>query len=289
MNTPKIYKSNALVQASYRMSMMEQRIMLACTSQVRRDQSITDEVMYSVYAKDLAEVTGSTSKSAYEQLSKAALKLKRREVWLTERPNGDGAYSETLVTGWVQTIRYKKNEGRVDIRFNKDILPYLTQITEQFTYYSLKDVAGMTNIYAVRLFELLAQWRNVGVREINVAWLRDILQLEGRYASVKDLKKWVIEPSVSQINKHSPMQVTWEQKKTGRRITHFIFNFTFEEKTKINHKPIKQEKGIKEISSNDKKSMFGLPSHIIEKYAQPGDSWQDAAIRALDSSKNTRD
>lgn len=285
MNTSKIYKSNALVQASYRMSMMEQRIMLACTSQVRRDQPITDEIMYSVYAKDLAEVTGSTSKSAYEQLSKAALKLKRREVWLTERPNGNGSYSETLVTGWVQTIRYKKNEGRVDIRFNKDILPYLTQITEQFTYYSLKDVSGMTSIYAVRLFELLAQWRNIGTREVSVVWLRDILQLEGRYSSVKDLKKWVIESSVNQINQHSPMQVTWEQKKTGRKITHFVFYFTFEEEPKDNSKGTKQKQEMINARENDKQTMFGLPAHIIEKYAQPGDSWQDAAIRALESSK----
>ncbi|WP_404327001.1 replication initiation protein (plasmid) [Cobetia sp. UIB-001] len=289
MNAPKIYKSNALVQASYRMSMMEQRIMLACTSQVRRDQPITDEVMYSVYAKDLAEVTGSTSKSAYEQLSKAALKLKRREVWLTERPNGDGVHPETLVTGWVQTIRYKKNEGRVDIRFNKDILPYLTQITEQFTYYSLKDVAGMTSIYAVRLFELLAQWRNVGIREINVAWLRDILQMEGKYASIKDFKKWVIDPSVDQINKHSPMQVTWEQKKTGRRITHFIFRFNFEEKTKDENKVKKRGLQTTKPHREDNTTMFGIPNNVIEKYAQPGDSWQDAAIRALDSIKKNKD
>lgn len=42
---PQVYKSNALIEASYRLSVAEQRIMLACISQVRRDEPITDEVL----------------------------------------------------------------------------------------------------------------------------------------------------------------------------------------------------------------------------------------------------
>lgn len=45
-----VYKSNSLVEASYRLSVAEQRILLACISQVRRGETITDEIMYSVSA-----------------------------------------------------------------------------------------------------------------------------------------------------------------------------------------------------------------------------------------------
>ncbi|WP_455233718.1 replication initiation protein, partial [Geopseudomonas aromaticivorans] len=50
-----VYKSNALVEAAYRLSVQEQRILLACISQVRRDETVTDEVLYSVGAADLAK------------------------------------------------------------------------------------------------------------------------------------------------------------------------------------------------------------------------------------------
>jgi len=85
-----VCKSNALVDASYRLSVAEQRIMLACIAQIRRDQQITDEVLYSVSATDIAELTGSTTNADYSELKKAALRLKRREVRIAYEPNGGG-------------------------------------------------------------------------------------------------------------------------------------------------------------------------------------------------------
>jgi len=41
-----------------------------------------------------------------------------------------------------------------------------------------------------------------------------------------ELRRCVIEPAVAQINEHSPLAVTWEQRKTGRKITHLAFTFS---------------------------------------------------------------
>ncbi|GHB15756.1 replication initiation protein [Modicisalibacter luteus] len=283
MSHPQIYKSNALVEASYRLTPAEQRILLACISQVRRDHPITDEVMYSVAATDIAQMTGSTSKAAYDELAKAALRLKRREVWLTERPNGNGAHGETLVTGWVQSIRYRKHEGRVELRFTKDMLPYLTQLTEQFTRYALADVAKMTSAHAIRLYEFLVQWRGTGKREVEIDWLRDTLQLEDKYPVLKDFKRRVIEPAVDQINEHSPLWVKWDQRKTGRRVSHLVF--TFGEKASRKPKAVtgKQRKPKDPPPGDSGHAMFGISAEVIQRYAQPGDGWSDAALRALEA------
>ncbi|MDZ7786003.1 MAG: replication initiation protein, partial [Candidatus Saccharibacteria bacterium] len=99
-----IYKSNALVEASYRLSPAEQRIMLSCITQVRRDQPITDDILYSVSASDYAALSGTESHSVYKELADAALRLKRREVWIKQEPNGRGKRTSTLITGWVQSI-----------------------------------------------------------------------------------------------------------------------------------------------------------------------------------------
>lgn len=280
MSRPQIYKSNALVEASYRLTPAEQRILLACISQVRRDHPITDEVMYSVAATDIAQMTGSTSKAAYDELAKASLRLKRREVWLTERPNGDGAHEETLVTGWVQSIRYRKHEGRVELRFTKDMLPYLTQLTEQFTRYALADVAKMTSAHAIRLYELLVQWRDTGKREVEIDWLRGTLQLEDKYPVLKDFKRRVLEPAVEQINEHSPLWVKWDQHKTGRRVSHLVF--TFGEKAQ------QQGTGKRKTKGKDSEggAQFGIPGHVIDQRAQPGESREDAALRILEESRS---
>jgi len=220
-----IYKSNALVEAAYRLTVQEQRILLACISQVRHDEVVTDEVLYSVRAADLARLSGTAVEAAYSELKAAALRLKRREVRVTQEPNGEGKKPKVMITGWVQTIFYIEGEGRVELRFTKDMLPYLTELTRQFTKYSLADVAKMDSSHAIRLYELLMQWDTKGQREISIEDLRKWLQLEGCYPLMAEFRRWVIEPAVTQINEHSPISVYWTQRKTGRKITHLHFTF----------------------------------------------------------------
>lgn len=287
-----VYKSNALVEASYRLTPAEQRIMLSCIAQVRRDQPITDEVLYSVSATEYAALADTESHSVYKELADAALRLKRREVWIAERPNGNGSREETLITGWVQSIRYRKAEGRVELRFSKDMLPYLTQLTEQFTRYALGDIARLNSGYAIRLYELLCQWRDAGERVVSVEWLRDTFLLEGKYPAIKDFKKRVIEPAVEQINEHTSLWVKWDQRKTGRRVSHLVFTFGEKangkkaKKAAANQKHRKADASSSNSPASKGRAMFGIPPDVIAQHMQPGDSWQDAAIKALEARRS---
>ena len=76
-------------------------------------------------------------------LKEVSLRLKRREVRIEKEANGNSKRKEVLICGWVQSIMYIENEGRVCLRFNKDMLPYLTELSVQFTKYRLKAVAKM--------------------------------------------------------------------------------------------------------------------------------------------------
>lgn len=281
MKQLQVYKSNALVEAQYRLSVAEQRIMYACISQVRRDQPITDDVLYSISASELAEMSGTSTKQAYRELEKAALRLKRRDVRLIQEPNGNGQKQKVMITGWVQTIIYIKEEGRVELRLTKDILPYLTNLTEQFTNFALKDVARMTSNHGQRLYELLCQWRSVGQREVSIEWLRDAFLLEGKYGALKDFKRRVLEPAVMQINEHSPLWCKWEQRKTGRRVSHLVFTFG-EKKTEKDDTPRKKKRTNAQAKGG---ARFGIPQAVIEEKAKPGESYEDAALRLLTESR----
>ena len=264
---PMVYKSNALVEAAYRLSVQEQRIVLACISQVKRNEPVTDEVMYSVTAEEIATMAGVPIESSYNQLKEAALRLKRREVRLTQEPNGKGKRPSVMITGWVQTIIYREGEGRVELRFTKDMLPYLTELTKQFTKYALADVAKMDSTHAIRLYELLMQWDSIGQREIEIDQLREWFQLEGRYPSIKDFKLRVLDPAVTQINEHSPLQVEWAQRKTGRKVTHLSFSFGPKKRAKpVRKAPAKRKAG--KISDAE-----------VAKQARPGETWEAARAR----------
>lgn len=262
-----VYKSNHIIEASYRLSVAEQRVILSAISQVRRDRPVTDEVLYSVTALELAELCGTDPKTAYRDLQNAAERLQTRRVSLILEPDGV-TYRSTRrrVTVWVQTVDYIDKEGRIELRFGKDVLPYLTGLHEQFTRYALSDVAKMTSAHAIRLYELLIQWKH-GEREIAIEDFRRWLQLEDRYPLMADLRRWVIEPGVEQINEHSPLAVSWSQRKTGRKVTHLVFEYSF-------------KKSAKPSGKASTKRKVGQPTDDdIRRLARPGETWESARAR----------
>jgi len=261
-----VVKSNALIEASYRLSLNEQRLILSCISQIRRDEFVTDKIMYSISASEFAKICGIDSKIAYQQLQSAALTLKRREVRITDKPNGDGQHEEILIAGWVQSIRYVKEKGLVRLRFNHDILPYLTELSRCFTSYKLKNVVCMSSSYGVRIYELLIQWGRLGEREVSLVWLKENLQIETKYNRIRDFKKRVLDPAIKDINKNSDIWVKWTQKKSGRKVTHLIFQFG-------------QKGNRKTKSSKSELKIQGVNKSIIEKNARPGETYEQAALR----------
>ena len=287
MQDAQIYKANALVEASYRLSLYEQRIILACISQVRRDEPLTDQKLYTISAQQISEMTGTRLGTAYQNLKAASERLFDRRVTLHEAPNGQGS-TRVKLTRWVQTVEYRDTEGTVALRFGTDMVPYLSQLTEQFTRYALADVAKMSSAHAIRLYELLAQWRGTGKREVTLEWLREALQLEDRYTNIRDLKRWVIKPAIEQINEHSPLWVKWDQRKTGRRVSHLVFTFG-EKPQKTSQKPRKR-KGRDNAGGKTKNvagSIYGIPMTVINAHARPGESTDDAAHRILEERRKT--
>lgn len=289
MQSPQIYKANALVEASYRLSLYEQRIVLACIAQVRRDESLTDQQLYTVSAQQIAEMTGTKLGTAYQNLKAASERLFERRVTLHEPPNGKSG-GKVRLTRWVQEVVYQEDQGTVSLRFSQPMVPYLSQLSAQFTRYALADVAKMTSAHAIRLYELLCQWRDAGKREVELTWFREALQLEDRYGNIRDLKRRVIEPAVEQINEHSPMWVKWSQRKTGRRVSHLVFTFG----EKASEKPQKPRKGKTKAktggktqngSQSESGARFGIPEEVIKANRQPGEGYEDAALRLLEEGK----
>jgi hypothetical protein len=227
-----VVKSNRLIEASYRLDLAEQRLVLLAIVRARETGKGLNAVDFvPITAKDYAERFEVDEKNAYRQLKEAEDSLFYREFTLYDTDPETGN-RRTIKGRWISAATYIDGSGTIQLQFSGVILPYITNLEKKFTRYELEKVAKMSSPYAIRLYELLMQWSSRGSRDVELGWLRQTLMVpEDEYPRLFDFKKRVIDISVSQINEFSDLTVRYEQRKTGRNVTHFTFTFEPKEST----------------------------------------------------------
>lgn len=220
-----VVKSNRLIEASYRLTLNEQRIILYAICRCREEQRglfPNDPIV--ITADAFAKQFPSTDKTnVYHQLKAAMDALYERSVTLYEVDEETG-HEQVSKTRWISKASYVDGAGRIKVAFTPDVIKYITRLEKEFTSYQLEKVGNMTSAHAVRIYELLAQHREIGKRTLNLKWLRETLQIEAdEYKLTADFMRKVINVAVKQINDHSDLDVKCGAKKTGRAITDFVF------------------------------------------------------------------
>ena len=212
-----IVKDNVLVTASYRLTHLEQMILLYILSTVDSRKPLTDECMYTLDVNKLKEQSNIGSTDYYSKLKAATTKLRRREITLPI----DG---DELVVGIVQSVRYCKNKAAIQLRFNKDFIPYISSLTKCFTKYKLVEVSSFKSIYSFRIYELLIMHLGVtDYRVIAVSKLKKFLQLTKSYDRYNNLKTKVLEPAKRDISTHSSFIIDYRPIKTVNKVTSIEF------------------------------------------------------------------
>jgi plasmid replication initiation protein len=231
-----VVKSNRLIEASYRLTLNEQRIILYSICRSREEQKglLSNEpvvITADAFAKQFPSIEKG---SVYGQLKDAMDALYDRSVTLHETDEETGL-PQVSKTRWISKASYIDGAGRIKIIFTTDVIKYISRLEKEFTSYQLEKVGNMTSAYAVRIYELLTQHREIGNRTLSLVALREALGIEpDEYKLTSNFTRKVIDVSVEQINTHSDLNVKYEPKKTGRAITDFVF--------KIKTKDLKQKR-----------------------------------------------
>ena len=75
-----VAKANALVQASYKLSLNEQRLVLACVAQLDSRKPLPKDNLFTLQAADFAETYCIPVDQAYEALNEASNSLYERDI-----------------------------------------------------------------------------------------------------------------------------------------------------------------------------------------------------------------
>jgi plasmid replication initiation protein len=269
-----VVKSNRVIEASYRLSLNEQRIILAAIVEARLANKDLGHSYITIEAKKFSDAFGMEDGSVYGQLKEALDNLFLRFVTIRDIDAESGQERVSRVR-WISEASYIDGAGAIQLCFSTRMIPYITRLESEFTSYRLEKVGKLTSAHAVRLYELLLQYQPIGVRDIALNWLKETLQIHDGYSGrtgIADFKKRVIDPSVDQINKHTDLVVGYENIKSGRIIVGLRFKI---EEKKLS--PVAQPKAAGKRSK--------ITKAYIEKNARPGETYEQAYLRL--SEKNS--
>ena len=210
-----VTKSNVLIEANYKLSTLEQKIILYLISQIHKDDD--DFKMYRLPIQEFSELLGYRGSPKYTELREITKNLMRKVLEIREG-------QKLKQMSWVSYVEYDGNSGYVSLSFDPRLKPYLLQLKREFTTYRLKNVMELKSSYSIRMYELLKRWQYVGGFEIRLDELRMMVGAGNKYREYHNFKKRVLNPAQQEISGKTDIMFSYEEIREKRKVVSIRFH-----------------------------------------------------------------
>ena len=262
-----IVKHNKLIEANYKLTLQEQKLILILAQKINKGD--LEFKKYAFTTEELSEILELNKKSYYSELKEVTKKLMSRVIQIKE-PN------ELLQVTWLNSAKYYENEGTVELGFSNDLKPYLLQLGSHFTKLEFNKMVSLNSVYAVRIYELLKQYEIIRERTITLKELKEILEIKVKsYNIYNNLKRRIILKAKEEINEKTDLLIDFEEIKTGRKVTAIKFRIAKKEKIKLEITELRQKEYSKEVlelfkvvkKTEKTESIKELLEKLLKKYS----------------------
>jgi len=232
-----IRKSNDLVEARYKFDIWETRVFTKMLTMVQRNDKDFQE--YRIYLKDIVRDFGiENNNDAYDRLRAGGYKLMSKIIKvIRETDEGLMELATPMVVG-VQNLLDTKSEGAkfIDVSFHPEMRPFLLSLKSKFTTYDVRNILKLPSSYSIRIYELLKQYEKIGRRKFGLQELKEIIGVieevdsngkkayKDNYPLFGNFKQRVLLKAERDLKKSTDIYFTFDPRKTGRKVTHIIFD-----------------------------------------------------------------
>ena len=191
-----ISQDNRLTTARYELSLIEKRVFYFIIKEIRSkyisgtvQRNLFDDMNLFINISDLTK--GIKQEENKKETRKALKSLRKRSFESDNGLSEDHENYECLEVGF---INYSKFKGSVvEIQVSKELMPFLVELSGQFTPYSLNVAMSLKSKWSQRMYELCQKWHGTDGFRISVQELRKSFVLEDKYSRYALLNEFVLQ------------------------------------------------------------------------------------------------
>jgi len=214
-NSPTVAQSNVLIEQPWALSLVEARIFVLFLQQLPREETESRRLVV-----PLKELVGTTpiGGRGYQYLHSALEGLAAVQVTLPV-PNRQHDWHRAPL---VHSMKLDSGHGTISGYFSPDVLPYLTNLAENFTLGQVADLLSIKSPTTHRFYWLLKSWEFRSPVTVPVARLKELTTGQA-YPQYSDYRRNALIPAVAELNQLS-FEISYKEHKLGRSVDKVEFS-----------------------------------------------------------------
>lgn len=220
-----VVQANTLIGGRQALKLNSAKLIRSAIMQVVFDD--TELKPYVITINELANMLNVSPSNVYRDIDEITDDIINNPVYVKSE---SGKKIKWIKIPWVTRCEYQSDAG-VALKLNDELKPFLLNLREHYTQYTLDNILAMKSVYAIRIFELLQERIKQRLLpkdgkdiELSVDTIRECCDCEDKYNTFSNFKIRVIDVATNEINKVTPYDVSYKYKKTGRSVTGIIFH-----------------------------------------------------------------
>lgn len=252
-----VVQSNKLIESHYKQqyTVQEQRMVLWVISEIHKEDYFKtqkyENKTITISAQKYAELMDINIADVYKRTQEIGDNLMQKVITI-KTDNGWEMFH------WVDIMKYHKGTAIIEVTISSAIIPYIIDLKEKFTAFRLENILYLNSSYAIKLYQILIQYKQIGEREITVDELKSMLGISNQktYKLFAKIKTKILEVSKREINAKTDLIISCSTIKTSRKVTAIKFKITQKPNQEIQAKK-EFEKYVLQLSEgNNLKAMF---------------------------------
>lgn len=220
-----VVQANSLIGGRQALKLNSAKLVRAAIMQVVKED--VELKPYIITIKEFASLLQIDESNVYKFADDITNDIIRNPIYIKKI---DGKNVKWIKIPWVTRCEYNSDMG-IAIKLNEELKPFLINLKEHYTQYTLQEVLVMKSVYAIRIFEMiqskimsrLLPKDGIDV-EISIQEIKECCDCIDKYSTFSNFKVKVLDKAKDEINRATMYRMNYSYIKNGKSVVAIKFH-----------------------------------------------------------------